>query len=130
MAVNPLTGLQTLDPSVNTGLQGLLDYENQKLAALKSTLSSASNLALKVPTMAGDNASSNIISGLGTLAGPTAGAVTSVADTYQSVLNAFSFGRIISIVLGLLLIGGGLILFAGEDIGETIAKAPELITGV
>lgn len=45
-------------------------------------------------------------------------------------LSVFSYGRIVVIVLGFVLIGGGILLFAGEDIIGAVKKAPELLAAV
>jgi len=39
---------------------------------------------------------------------------------------SFPYARVVSIGLGVLLIGGGILLFAGEDIASTISRVPEL----
>lgn len=53
-------------------------------------------------------------------------ALPSGSQTNGNPLSAFSFGRIVVIVLGFVLIGGGIILFAGEDIIGTVKQLPKI----
>lgn len=64
---------------------------------------------------------------LGKMAGSVAtNTVNNVAGLAGINFGGFSFGRVVAIGLGFLLIGGGIILFAGEDIIGTVKKIPQI----